>query len=83
MAEAHRRILVDRCVALRADVHRGRKPQLGDDMPGAGQRRRERAVVGRLRDSTGTYSMGFLLLIGMALIGAAGVMALPRKKEAA
>jgi sugar phosphate permease len=38
-------------------------------------------VVGHLRDSTGSYSKGFLLLIGMALLGAAGVALLPRRKE--
>jgi sugar phosphate permease len=40
-------------------------------------------IVGHLRDSTGSYSGGFLLLIGMALLGAAGVAALPRGKEPA
>ena len=40
-------------------------------------------VVGHLRDSTGSYSGGFVLLIGMALLGAAGVAALPRRKEPA
>jgi LPXTG-motif cell wall-anchored protein len=36
-------------------------------------------VVGQLRDKTGSYSTGFLLLIGMALVGAAAVTALPKK----
>jgi sugar phosphate permease len=40
-------------------------------------------IVARLRDATGTYSGGLLLLIAMALIGAAGVAALPRRGKAA
>jgi sugar phosphate permease len=36
-------------------------------------------IVGRLRDVTGTYSQGFLLLIGMALLGATAVAALPKR----
>ena len=40
-------------------------------------------IVAHLRDATGTYSGGLLLLIGMALIGAAGVAALPRRGKAA
>lgn len=40
-------------------------------------------LVGRMRDTTGNYSIGFLLLIGMALIGAGAVMALPTKARTA
>lgn len=36
-------------------------------------------LVGRLRDMTGSYSTGFLLLIGMAMLGAGAVAALPKK----
>ena len=36
-------------------------------------------LVGRLRDATGSYSQGFLGLIGMALLGAAAVAALPKQ----
>jgi MFS family permease len=36
-------------------------------------------VVGRMRDVTGSYSKGFLVLIGMALLGAAAVAALPKR----
>jgi sugar phosphate permease len=35
-------------------------------------------IVGRMRDVTGTYSGGFLALIGMALLGAIAVAALPK-----
>jgi sugar phosphate permease len=35
-------------------------------------------IVGRMRDVTGTYSGGFLALIGMALLGAIAVVALPK-----
>jgi sugar phosphate permease len=35
-------------------------------------------IVGRVRDVTGTYSGGFLALIGMALLGAIAVVALPK-----
>ena len=37
-------------------------------------------LVGRLRDSTTSYAMGFVVLIGLALIGAAAVSLLPRKE---
>ena len=37
-------------------------------------------LVGRLRDSTGSYGTGFLLLMGMALLGACSAAALPRGK---
>ncbi len=40
-------------------------------------------LVGRIRDATGSYSMGFLLLVAMALIGAVAVIALPKKASAA
>lgn len=40
-------------------------------------------LVGRLRDTTGSYSLGFSLLIGMALAGAAAVAALPKKPRPA
>ncbi len=37
-------------------------------------------LIGRLRDVTGSYRSGFLVLIGMALLGALAVTALPRKR---
>ena len=40
-------------------------------------------LVGRLRDSTGSYSAGFLALIAMALLGAAAAAMLPRGKQSA
>ena len=39
--------------------------------------------IGRLRDTTGSYSEGFLALIGMALLGAAAVAALPKRRKSA
>lgn len=39
--------------------------------------------VGYLRDKTGTYHLGFIALIGMALIGFVAVSLLPKKKLAA
>jgi len=38
-------------------------------------------LVGRLRDTTGSYSTGFLALIGMALLGAAAAAMLPKKQQ--
>jgi len=38
-------------------------------------------LVGRLRDSNTSYAMGFIVLIGLALIGAAAVSLLPRKES--
>jgi MFS family permease len=38
-------------------------------------------VIGHLRDATGSYRAGFLVLIGMALLGATAVAALPKKRE--
>jgi MFS family permease len=38
-------------------------------------------LVGRLRDTTGSYFAGFLALIGMALLGAASAAMLPRGKR--
>lgn len=38
-------------------------------------------LIGHLRDVTGSYRIGFLVLVGMALLGAAAVTALPRKRE--
>ena len=40
-------------------------------------------LVGRLRDTTGSYSTGFLALIGMALLGAAAVAMLPKGQQSA
>src|SRR4029077_14945795 len=37
--------------------------------------------VGRLRDSTGSYTAGFLALIGMAILGAAAVVPLPNGQK--
>ena len=39
-------------------------------------------VVGRIRDATGSYAAGFFVLIGMALLGAAAVAALPKSRRA-
>ncbi len=38
-------------------------------------------IVGRLRDASGTYSRGFLVLIAVALLGAAATAALPKTRE--
>jgi sugar phosphate permease len=40
-------------------------------------------LVGRMRDVTGSYTGGFLALIGMALLGAVAVMALPKRGKLA
>jgi MFS family permease len=40
-------------------------------------------MIGRLRDSTGSYSEGCLVLVGMALLGAAAVLALPERRKLA
>jgi MFS family permease len=40
-------------------------------------------LVGRLRDTTGSYSAGFLALIGMALLGAAAAAMLPKGQQSA
>ena len=40
-------------------------------------------LVGRLRDSTGSYSAGFLVLIGLGLLGAASAAMLPKGKKPA
>src|SRR6266704_2168109 len=40
-------------------------------------------LVGRLRDTTGSYSAGFLALIGMALLGAAAAAMLPKGRKPA
>jgi cyanate permease len=40
-------------------------------------------LVGRLRDATGSYSAGFLALIGMALLGAAAAAMLPKGQKPA
>jgi len=40
-------------------------------------------LVGRLRDSTGSYSAGFVVLIGMGLLGAVAAAMLPRGKQSA
>jgi MFS family permease len=38
-------------------------------------------LTGRLRDATGDYSRGCLLLVGVAVLGAIAVLGLPRRKE--
>jgi MFS family permease len=38
-------------------------------------------LVGRLRDSTGSYTAGFLTLVGMALLGAIAVAGLPKRQK--
>jgi len=40
-------------------------------------------LVGRLRDSTGSYSAGFLVLVGLGLLGAASAAMLPKGKKPA
>jgi MFS family permease len=40
-------------------------------------------LIGRLRDATGSYVEGCLLLIGLALLGAGAVLVLPKHKKAA
>src|SRR5436309_15765937 len=40
-------------------------------------------LVGRLRDTTGSYSAGFLVLIGLGLLGAASAAMLPKGKKPA
>ncbi|MGH9495544.1 MAG: MFS transporter [Candidatus Sulfotelmatobacter sp.] len=40
-------------------------------------------LIGRLRDSTGTYTLSCFVLVGFALIGAATVLALPARRSAA
>ena len=40
-------------------------------------------LVGHLRDTTGSYTGGFLALIGMALLGAAAVVGLPKGQKPA
>ena len=36
-------------------------------------------MVGRMRDVSGTYSHGFLMLTGMALLGAPAIATLPQR----
>jgi MFS family permease len=40
-------------------------------------------LVGRLRDATGSYSTSCFLLVGVALLGAVAVLALPERRRAA
>jgi len=40
-------------------------------------------VVGRMRDVTGSYSRACFLLVGLALLGAIAVLALPKQRRAA
>lgn len=39
-------------------------------------------LIGRLRDATGSYSEGCLVLVGMALLGGLAVMGLPARRRA-
>jgi MFS family permease len=39
-------------------------------------------LIGRLRDQTGNYHIGFITLISIALVGAVAVALLPRKRVA-
>jgi MFS family permease len=39
-------------------------------------------LMGRLRDTTGSYSEGYVVLISIALLGAATVLALPKARNA-
>ncbi len=38
-------------------------------------------LIGYLRDTTGSYRIGFALLVGVALLGATAIALLPRKRE--
>jgi cyanate permease len=38
-------------------------------------------LIGHIRDATGSYSAGFLALIGMAFLGAIAVSMLPRTRS--
>jgi MFS family permease len=40
-------------------------------------------LVGRFRDQFGSYDLGFLLLVGAALVGAAAIALLPKHKQLA
>lgn len=40
-------------------------------------------LVGRLRDTTGSYTAGFIALIGMAFLGAAAISMLPKGQKSA
>jgi nitrate/nitrite transporter NarK len=40
-------------------------------------------LVGYLRDRSGSYDSGFMTLVGAALLGAAAVALLPRRRRAA
>lgn len=40
-------------------------------------------LIGRIRDASGSYSQGFFVLIGSALLGAAAVAALPKRGKLA
>jgi cyanate permease len=40
-------------------------------------------LVGRMRDANGTYFEGFLALVGVALLGALAVSALPKNRRVA
>ena len=39
-------------------------------------------LIGYLRDQTGSYQIGFITLIGIALLGATAVVLLPRRQDA-
>ena len=38
-------------------------------------------LMGRLRDATGSYTRGYFVMVGFALIGAATVLALPKPRK--
>jgi sugar phosphate permease len=40
-------------------------------------------LMGRLRDTTGSYARGYLVMVGVALLGAATVVALPKQRKVA
>jgi len=40
-------------------------------------------LIGHLRDASGNYRNGCIVLVGMALLGAAAVLMLPKKRRAA
>jgi hypothetical protein len=39
-------------------------------------------LVGYLRDTTGTYQIGFVVLIGIAIVGTMAIACLPRRSAA-
>jgi cyanate permease len=38
-------------------------------------------LMGHLRDATGSYTEGYFVLVGLALLGAGSVLGLPRQQK--